>query len=178
MIGLKIDPEHFEMLLQARGITANQLSRLLVVRHYPSPNVLNTWLHDTPVASCWRAAIATAFRVSEDELFDRAGCMYKDAICKHGITEHQLGAISIQETITRAAITNWKRGGGIEPDKLFALAELLDVQPARLLSTQTQEFLRRLVTYVPQPPALSAITVASPITLIGCLLFVVLLNLL
>lgn len=181
MITLQLDPIHFETLLRVRGITANQLSHLLIIRHYPSPSVLNSWLHDGPVAARWRAAIARTFHIGEEELFDKTGCMYKAAMREHSVTERKLSAVSIEETVTRGAITNWKRGGGIEPDKLIALAELLDVQPASLLSTQTQDLIRRLLSHTPRvkPTGICQriLTVPSPVTLVGCLMFVMLLGL-
>lgn len=163
MIILQIDKERFSRILRNSGMSANQLSQNLVICRHPTPRTLTTWMSGGVVASRWRPAICVSFRLEETDLFDNVGHMHKSIMKMNDVTRNRLAKVTINESITRACVTNWKRGGGIEPDNLIALASFLGVAPVRLLSAQTEHLLQTLVGPTPLPESRAqAHTFASP----------------
>lgn len=141
MIILQLDKEKLERELGRRNLSANQLSKNLTIRRKPTKRTLDIWEGGGVVSTRWRCAICKMCRLPASELFDSAGHIRKLTLEAHHITREMLANVTVAEKISGACFTNWKSGGGIDPDNLFALASYLEIPPVRLLSEQTQKLL-------------------------------------
>jgi hypothetical protein len=137
MIILQLDKEKLERELGRRNLSANQLSKNLTIRRKPTPRTLNTWEGGGFVSKRWRTAICKMCKLPEPELFDNVGYIRKLTLEAHHITREMLANVTVAEKISSACFTNWKSGGGIDPDNLFALANYL-LRRKRFVSSPTR----------------------------------------
>lgn len=139
MLTLHVDSEKLDRLLQAKNISSRMLSKHLRVLKAPTRRTINGWLGGEEVAPRWRQSIVDHFGLGL-ELFDSDGCFLKN-VGHFGVSADRLSRIKIYDSITPSAISEWRNGGGIEPDTLIALAGFLEVAPADLLDSETLIYL-------------------------------------
>lgn len=148
MLTLQLNKENLDRLLIAQGISARKLSEHLYVMRAPTYRTITGWLDGAGVAPRWREAIVIKFNANFG-IFDSHGALYKIALVRHNMNRETLGHVLIRETITPAAISEWRSGGGIEPDKLMALANYLHVVPYTLLASETCNLLGAILGVTP-----------------------------
>lgn len=142
MLTLHIDKRSLDRILKTQRISARTLSQNLYIMRSPTKGTVTAWLEGGVVAPRWRLALVAAFHA---DIFNGDGSLQRSVFEQHGITREALGMVTIRETITASAISEWRGGGGIEPDMLFALANYLHVAPLSLLANETCELLKRII---------------------------------
>lgn len=142
MLTLHIDSDKFDRFLERKNISSRTLSKVLKVPKVPTKRTISSWFDGAEVAFRWQEAIRQHFGNSL-EIFDQNGCLLSD-VHALGVTREKLEFVRIYESITPSAISEWRKGGGIEPDTLFALVNFLEIRPIDLLHTETLLYLAKL----------------------------------
>jgi len=135
MLTLQIDPVKLDRFLKMRNITLKDISSRLVIEHHPSTGVITSWLDHRPVTATWRKAICEHFNCEQCDLFDTKGRITKHGLLTFNLNPKSLSRVTIHESVTPSAISEWRGGGGITYSKLIALAKMLGIVPLHLLST-------------------------------------------
>lgn len=144
MLLLRLDGDKLDRALSVRSLSANALAKRLIIHHRPSSRTITGWLAGEEVSPRWRQAIILYFKAG-DYVFLGDGSLSKAAISTHNMNRETLSHVTTIEHVTRAAVTAWRNGGGIEPSKLKALAAFLGVTPYSLLDDECRNEILELV---------------------------------
>lgn len=145
MLTLQLNREVLDRVLTARGVNAKTLSEKLSVMRSPTYRTVTGWLDRMPVSPRWREAIAALLGSDQAELFDESGRFSRSALDRRAVNRGTLSGVLIKETVSQAAVSEWRNGGGIEPDMLLALAHFLAVAPRSLLASETVSLINMIM---------------------------------
>ncbi len=142
MLKLVLDPEKVRELLAKKKWSYDTIASQIKIVYQPTDRILEEWLRGN-VTLRWRVAVAEALNVSVDDI---SPTKKKTAarILKN-VPIDKLRSVKVADAgITRAAIGSWIDGGGIDIERLLAVAKLFDVAPHELLSQETKDLLAAL----------------------------------
>lgn len=142
MLKLVLDPEKVRELLAKKQWSYDTIASQIKIVYQPTDRILEEWLRGN-VTLRWRVAVAEALNVSVDDISPTK--KKTAARLLKNVPIEKLRSVKVADAgITRAAIGSWIDGGGIDIERLLAVAKLFGVSPHELLSNETKNLLAAL----------------------------------